>query len=133
MGFVDTHLTSSGQTDTILAGVAWDHPTFQHHRHEVQTPPPGCAILASSERCKIQAFRIGMRTYGFQYHVEADRTIMNDLIGPGGSELHHAGLTAADFEKQAKASMEIFSRLADRICVNIASCLIPRFASAMVG
>jgi GMP synthase (glutamine-hydrolysing) len=131
IGFVDTFLSPAGQSDTILAGVSWTFPTFQHHRHEVKTLPPGAAILASSTACKAQIFRLGIRTYAFQPHIEADRAIMDDLLGPGGNELHHAGLTAADFTRQASAHMEPFSRLADRICVNIATCLIPRIASAM--
>ncbi len=133
MGFVDVSLNAAGQTDTILTGVAWKHPTFQHHRQEVKTLPPGGVILASSDKCRAQVFRVGLRTYAFQYHLEADRVIMDDLLGPGASEMHHAGLTAADFVRQAQTSMEMFSRLSDRICVNMATYLIPRVASAMAG
>ena len=131
MGFVDVSLTPAGQSDTILAGVAWKHPTFQHHRQEVKTLPPGGVLLASSDRCKAQVFRVGQRTYAFQHHLEADRSIMDDLLGPGASEMHHAGLAAVDFARQVQSSMEMFSRLADRVCVNIATYLIPRVASAM--
>jgi len=131
IGFADVTLTGAGQTDTILAGVAWKHPAFHHHRQEVKTLPPGGVILGSSAACKAQIFRIGIRTYAFQYHLEADRAIMDDLLGPGASDMHHAGLTAADFSRQAQSSLEMFSRLADRICVNIVTYLIPRVASAM--
>ena len=133
MGFVETPLSPAGQTDTILAGVSWNFPTFHHHRHEVKTLPPGAVLLASSAGCMAQIFRVGMRTYAFQGHIEADRVIMDELLGPGGNELHHAGLTAADFARQAQMYMEPYSRLADRICVNIAACLIPRIASAMAN
>lgn len=129
IGFVDTSLNAMGQVDTILSGVSWTYPMFHHHKHEVKTLPRSAVLLASSQACKAQIFRVGMRTYAFQGHIEADRTIMDGLLGPGGNELHHAGLNAADFQRQVERSMEMFSRLSDRVCVNIANFLIPRVAS----
>src|SRR5690606_448891 len=84
-GFVDVDLLPVAHTDTILAGIAWKAPQFSLHRYEVTELPAGGVRLAKSEHCANQAFRVGMRTYGFQYHFEADRPMMNELLADARS------------------------------------------------
>lgn len=125
-GFVDVDLLPIAHTDTILAGIAWKTPQFSLHRYEVTELPPGGVQLAKSAQCKNQAFRVGMRTYGFQYHFEADRPMMNELLADARSDLHAAGMTTDEFARDAEKKYEMFARLGDRLCVNIATYLIPR-------
>lgn len=125
IGFHTIHINHVGQTDTLLAGVAWDAPQFCHHGHEVKSLPDGAAALASSKRCKIQAFRVGMRTYGFQYHFEADQPIIRKLINAARDDMHRAGYTEDEIEQQMEKRYPTFARLADRLCVNIAAYLMP--------
>lgn len=133
MGYVEVSLTAAGQTDVILSGIPWRSPQFSHHRYEVSKLPPGAVALASSARCKVQAFRAGMRTYAFQYHFEADRTMADALIQQGRADLHQAGVSDQEYAKQADRSYEKFARLGDRLCLNIATLLMPRVAAAMAG
>jgi GMP synthase (glutamine-hydrolysing) len=130
-GFVDVDILPAGHTDTILSGIAWRSPQFQKHRYEVKALPAGAAHLASSTRCRVQAFRAGMRTYGFQYHIEADRPIIDELMKDARTSLHQAGLTTEEFARQLDERYPAFARLADRLCVNIATYLIPRVATAI--
>ncbi len=130
LGLVDVNITPPGQTDAVLAGIAWRSPQFQSHACEVTELPPDSVVLASSARCKVQAFRAGMRTYGFQYHFELDRESCNEYMAmESQADLAAAGVTMEGYRLSMDKSYEMFARLADRLCVNLATLLIPRVAS----
>jgi GMP synthase-like glutamine amidotransferase len=130
VGFADVDLTAAGQTDPILAGVAWRSPQFHLHHDEVKGAPPGAVVLASSARCPVQAFRAGLRTYAFQYHPEFDRAMIHAALAASRDMLVRAGTNAAQVEAQAERHAEAFERLGRRVCENIAAYLIPGAAAA---
>jgi GMP synthase-like glutamine amidotransferase len=77
-------LRGIGATTTVLH---WHGDTFDL--------PPGAVHLASSERCRNQAFRLGPRAFGLQFHVEVrletvprwvdeDAAFVELANGPGG-------------------------------------------------
>lgn len=78
-----------GSTPLSLRPEAGDDPLFrdlpervtavEHHVDAVTALPPGAAWLMTSERCPYQAFRVGERAWGVQFHPEAGRT----GCGPG--------------------------------------------------
>ncbi len=131
VGFTDVDLLPPAHTDTILGGVAWRSPQFQTHHYEVSKLPEGAVQLARSAKCEHQAFRVGMRTYAFQYHFEADRAMIDDFLKDARTDLHQSGVTSEEFARDAEKKYEMFARLADRLCVNIATYLIPRVANAV--
>lgn len=112
-------------TDTILAGIPWHTRQFQAHAWGVQELPPGATLLQTSEACKVQSFRAGIRTYAFQYHFECDREMVTTYASGSGAELGAAGLDAASLAAQADEHYPRFATLADRLCVNIVSYLFP--------
>lgn len=129
LGMVEVNLTPPAHTDPIMAGIAWKSPQFQSHGYEVSELPPDSTLLASSAGCRVQAFRAGMRTYGFQYHFELDREGANAYMAQEGSEgCTAAGVSMDAYRQSMDRSYEMFARLADRLCVNMATMLIPRFA-----
>ena len=69
IGWFDLHLTPQAQDDPLFAGLPVVHTVFHWHG-ETFDLPLGAVLLASSERCRNQAFRVGDRTYGLQYHLE---------------------------------------------------------------
>jgi GMP synthase-like glutamine amidotransferase len=83
IGVVDIELTPDGLDDAIFTGslsppVANTQgpavavvPGLQWHGAEVVEPPPGSAVLARTERCAVQALRVGRHAWGVQFHVEA--------------------------------------------------------------
>src|SRR5206468_4056424 len=79
--------TPAGNTDTILAGIPWGTWQFQMHGQEVSKPPEGATILQSSAACRVQAFRTGLRTYGFQYHFEIMRDRLDGAAAGRDQEL----------------------------------------------
>ncbi len=123
-GFHDVTIGPPGHTDTILAGIRWTFPAFQSHGRQVTKAPPGAAILASSKQCKIQSFRLGLRTYGFQWHFECDRAGVDALLKASANQLADSGLNAESAAKQAEEKYPVFARLSDRLSVNIASMLM---------
>lgn len=126
-GFCDLDITPPGQIDPILAGLRWRSPQFQSHAREVAKAPPGASVLASSAKCKVQAMRAGLRTYSFQFHFELDRAGVDAYARHDASTgfLGRAGLNADTVMKQADAQYAVYARLSDRLCVNLATHLMP--------
>jgi GMP synthase-like glutamine amidotransferase len=131
VGFVDVDLSAAGQTDPILAGIAWRSPQFHLHAEEVKEVPAGATLLASSKHCKVQAFRAGLRTYAFQYHPEFDRAMIKVGLHVHRELVVRAGMSAPQIEQQADKHDEMFARMGDRLALNIATYLIPRVATSM--
>ena len=62
------------QPDPLFAGVAEPCTCFQWHGAEVAVLPPGARLLATSLGCRVQAFAIGAKAYGLQFHMELTET-----------------------------------------------------------
>jgi GMP synthase (glutamine-hydrolysing) len=57
---------------------------FQWHAYAFQ-PPPGAVPLAWTRSCRHQAYRLGERAWGLQFHLEADAALIDRwLRAPGG-------------------------------------------------
>lgn len=63
---------------------------FQWHG-ETFTLPPNAAWLAAGAHVPNQAFRLGRRLYGLQFHVEVDESIIRAWVDAGESERAHLG------------------------------------------
>lgn len=113
------------QTETINAGIAWSSPRFQYHFDEVSTPPPDALVLWKSEACAVQAYRVGHRTFGFQGYPEYDRSQMERMYSLHTAEFEAAGVSEDKLKKQLDEHYEMFARLADRLCVNLAAYAFP--------
>ena len=68
-------LTSEGENDPLFAGIPSPFVTFQWHNDTFAIPAPG-TLLASSPICPHQAFRVGERAWGLQFHPEVNREIV---------------------------------------------------------
>ena len=110
-------------TDTILAGVPWTAWEFHAHGYEVKTLPPGATALQYSTRCKVQSFRTGMRTYGFQYHFECDLPMIESFFRPDEALMKRAGVTVEDGVAAARREYQEYGRIGERLCVNLATYL----------
>jgi len=61
--------------------------TVLHWHGETFDLPPGATLLASSEACRHQAFRIGERVVGLQFHLETTADSLAGLVEACGDEL----------------------------------------------
>lgn len=75
IGWYDVELTDAGQSDPVLSTFAWRKEVFQWHEDGISLPP-GADLLASSPASAVQAFRSGEHAYGFQFHLEVNRPLI---------------------------------------------------------
>lgn len=111
-------------TDVILAGIPWEAPQFHSHGQEITILPPGATALQASDKCKVQSFRAGLRTYGFQYHFECDLAMIEKFLHCGDPQMAASGLTPEHGMEEARMQYEMFARTSDRLAVNIATLLL---------
>jgi GMP synthase-like glutamine amidotransferase len=76
--------------EPALAGLP-EQMTVLHWHGDTFDLPPGAVHLASSARCRNQAFRLGQRVFGLQFHVEVD-----------GATAARWALEDADFVRSAR-------------------------------
>jgi len=75
IGWYDVQLTKDGQTDPVLSTFDRRQQVFQWHEDGIGLPPDA-VHLASSDASAVQAFRYGEHAYGFQFHLEADESLI---------------------------------------------------------
>jgi GMP synthase (glutamine-hydrolysing) len=68
IGWFEIEVTEEGAADPVIGPLAPSFTGFQWHSYEA-LPPEGAAILARSRVCH-QAYRIGDRAWGIQFHAE---------------------------------------------------------------
>ncbi|MFZ0487095.1 MAG: glutamine amidotransferase [Arenicellales bacterium] len=72
VGGVDVSLTEDGRKDPLLAGLPATFRVLLGHKEACEDIPPGAALLASSDSCPVQMFRVGRNVYATQFHPEGD-------------------------------------------------------------
>ena len=72
VGGADITLTDEGTQDPLLRGFPRTFRVLLGHKEACDTTPPGTVLLASSENCPVQMFRLGYNMYATQFHPEAD-------------------------------------------------------------
>jgi GMP synthase (glutamine-hydrolysing) len=68
IGWRDVEIAEAGSADPVIGALAPRFTAFQWHSYEA-VPPEGAAVLARSPICS-QAYRIGDRAWGIQFHAE---------------------------------------------------------------
>jgi GMP synthase (glutamine-hydrolysing) len=69
---VRIRLTDPGRVDPLLAGMAPEFDAFVGHKEACSVLPPGAVLLASSDACPVQMFRVKENLYATQFHPELD-------------------------------------------------------------
>jgi GMP synthase (glutamine-hydrolysing) len=121
LGFANVSVTIPGQTETMLAGVPWNHPQPFSCEQEIATLPPGATLLMSSKNTKNAAFKVGHRTFAFAFHPECDRPMVDLLWSRSAEWCGKAGVTMQDLAAQTDKHYATFARVADRLAVNQAA------------
>jgi GMP synthase (glutamine-hydrolysing) len=65
--------------DPVLGSSGTTAPVFHWHE-DTFTVPPNAVLLARSTKYPHQAFRLGPRAYGLQFHLEIDRSLATQLV-----------------------------------------------------
>jgi GMP synthase (glutamine-hydrolysing) len=72
VGSVRITLTPQGRQDPLLRGLPDAFDAFTGHKEAITQLPDHAVLLASSQACPVQAFRIGSNVYATQFHPELD-------------------------------------------------------------
>ena len=124
IGWHDVSLTPIGREDVLFAGQQWTGPQFLWHYWEVTTLPEGAQILASTERCNIQAWIKGINTYGIQYHPECYRETISNWIADEHCTAD-SGIDADAIETETDERFGDYERLSNRFFDLISQLLMP--------
>jgi GMP synthase-like glutamine amidotransferase len=74
VGVVRLDLTPAAAVDPLFCSLPPAVDGLQWHGAEVTRFPPHSTVLASNDCCAVQAFRVGRRAWGVQFHVEVEAT-----------------------------------------------------------
>ena len=75
IGWCDVEMTSAGLEDPVLSTFAPVQEVFQWHEDGISLPPD-VQVLARSPASPVQAFRHAEHVYGFQFHLEVNRPLI---------------------------------------------------------
>lgn len=119
------HLTQHAAADPLFGGVPPDAEVVQWHWDAVVELPPGSTLLATGQRYPHQAFRVGERAWGVQFHVETYASMVErwaaidaaKLAGDGidaMSAARGAGALTSSLERTWRPVVERFATMATR-------------------
>jgi GMP synthase-like glutamine amidotransferase len=116
IGWHEVEVTKEGAGDPLLGPLGPRFEAFQWHSYEFQLPPNATA-LARSDVC-LQAFRMGDRTWGIQFHAEVTGTDAESWIDDYRSDEDavRIGLDADGLRSQTRDSIEDWNMLGRALC-----------------
>lgn len=85
VGWFDVAINEEGARDPVLRVLPPHVRAFQWHYYGFDLPP-GAVELATSPAAR-QAFRLGERTWGVQFHPEVERHMLDAWFAAGAAEL----------------------------------------------
>jgi GMP synthase-like glutamine amidotransferase len=81
----------AAEKDPLWAPVPMAPDVLQWHRDEITELPLGATLLAASTRYPHQAFRLGTRAWGLQFHIECDTAMIEDWVAADAGLLDDLG------------------------------------------
>jgi GMP synthase (glutamine-hydrolysing) len=114
IGWHKVALTRDGEADSVLASFSSEQQVFQWHEDGIELPP-GAVHLAASKDSVVQAFRYGEHAYGFQFHLEVNRSLIERwLVLPANQAILQAESGRVDpqtIRQQSDASISALESL----------------------
>lgn len=77
-GFIKHRLTEKGLEDPVVGNCQL--PALMEFHEDSFALPKNADLLIIGEKCKPQCFRIGSRSYGFQFHLEVDLDVAGNWL-----------------------------------------------------
>lgn len=94
----------AADADLLFRYVPLAPDVLQWHLDEITELPAGAVLLAASTRYPHQAFRLGDRAWGLQFHIECDTAMIADWAA-GSAELADLGYAPEDVVAACDAVM----------------------------
>lgn len=95
--------TDAAALDPVFAGVTAEPVVMQWHWLESSALPAGSVLLAENDHCAHQAFRVGERAWGVQFHPEAFASTGAGWVGTEVAQLRELGLSPAGVLSEIQA------------------------------
>ena len=86
IGFNVLHPTTEAGDDPLVAAFADGDHVFHWHEDTFDLPE-GAVLLATGDDVVLQAFRVGDRAWGLQFHIEVDRPEVELWLGSAGPDV----------------------------------------------
>lgn len=84
----------AAERDVLWSGVPFVPDVLQWHFDEISELPLGATLLATSSRYAHQAFRLGDRAWGTQFHIECDTAQFAGWVDSNRADLADRGIDA---------------------------------------
>jgi hypothetical protein len=78
LGFIQHQLTDAGKTDSLTGGLELP-PLMEFHQDSFDLSD-GAVLLVEGGQCRNQCFRVGHCSWGFQFHLEVDETVVSEWL-----------------------------------------------------
>lgn len=114
-GALSVELTAAATRDPLFSGLENPLPVYQWHDDSFALPA-GADLLAASDRCPCQGFRLG-KAWGLQFHPEISRHIMLSWCRDETSR--------SDFQAEFNVVEERLSETGRRLLANFLSVCTP--------
>lgn len=119
VGGAEIRRTEEGRADFLLRGLPDRFRVLLGHKEACDEVPPGAVLLATSEACPVQMFRVGENVYATQFHPEGDAEGFGVRIR---TYRHHGyfpperaeALLAAVRDEDTPVAREILARFVER-------------------
>lgn len=105
-------LTDQGEGDRLFHGVGQSFISFQWHDDSFSIPPAGTR-LAFTGTCHNQAFRVGRRAWGLQFHPEVSREIVAEWSSWTPETAARSGEFLAAFQEWEEEYLQVGRRLVE--------------------
>jgi GMP synthase (glutamine-hydrolysing) len=121
LGFSVLHLSPEASDDPLISVFREGDMVFHWHEDTFELPD-GATILATGDAVHLQAFRIGERAWGTQFHFEVDRAEVELWLRSAGEEVVRAWGSSSDrvleesdrfLAIQEERARDVFQRFAD--------------------
>jgi GMP synthase (glutamine-hydrolysing) len=109
IGWYDLILTNQTENDSLMQG----HPKklrSYHFHGDVIATVPNATRLAYSAITEFQLFRCGSNAYGFQYHAEADRPLIEIMCRNNSDYMASNGFDAETIIEESSIHLPEFER-----------------------
>jgi GMP synthase (glutamine-hydrolysing) len=116
IGWFPVDLTEPGRADPLLGPGPPEFESFQWHSYEA-LPPDHTPLLAQSALC-VQAYRIGERAWGIQFHAEVTASDVEKWIDDwrGDEDAIHTGLDPDALRAETREKIAGWNQLGRDLC-----------------
>ncbi len=106
IGWCEVRVNADGASDPLLGPLAPGFLALEWHSYEFTAPPGPAAVALARSECCLQAFRVGRRAWGIQFHAEVTSTDLETWIDHD----EYGDLSAAAAEELRARSREQIGR-----------------------